>query len=791
MSTVDEILDQTNILHEPIKIVDDIDSVEKQKKIITEKAVTSSEDNQWQHEKRGSLEIPKNGEFVLKAPFRYNTWAPGDPSDGDYVGYGNTRTTLKINHENWESYNRLAITIYTNCQNIINPNIIFEIHNDGQQKIPDQYNREGYHVINLSNDQKKTYFLNLSGLPRDEITEIGFSWEVNGSYMNLPGDYRVEVEKVSLQKVTDSVSTKGWNPDTISFSHDGYINDENKIAVVSDKYSATEFSLIDAQTMEEVFSGQVKVVKNEMGSFKLLDFSKFTKDGNYKICYGGLKTKSFKIGSYQELWSDSIPKVLNFIYGERCGYPVPGIHGTCHEDVIAQKDGRTISYNGGWHDAGDLSQQLIHTAEATQALFRISTVVKNKKLSKRLIEEGNWGLDFIFKTDFGDGFHATSAGVSRWTDNQIGTMDDARARVHDNPYENFLLSNIIADISQQNVMEPDMTLRLQKLAVNYFGFAMKRFKDSPYEKEPIMWGHTYNTSKATYDATIVAAAGNCYQITKDKKYIDIAVEFMNHMLECQESEGLELFDGTKLKGMFYRDERHVAFQHFNHQARESMFASAFEAALKLPVSNNQSNAWRERAKLYSDYLLYLRQFTYPYPMIASGIYLDNENEDKASFDKQHLLIDDSAYQEYSVQIKNGVQIAKHLYIKRFPVWFSFRGNDSIILSTGNAAAIMGRIFGDTELLNLANAQLRWIIGNNPFNQSLMFGEGNNYQQEYSNSSGDMVGELPVGIETKDDEDVPYWPQFNNATYKEVWIVTATKWLSVVSELLKGEEKDER
>jgi hypothetical protein len=155
------------------------------------------------------------------------------------------------------------------------------------------------------------------------------------------------------------------------------------------------------------------------------------------------------------------------------------------------------------------------------------------------------------------------------------------------------------------------------------------------------------------------------------------------------------------------------------------------------------------------------------------------------------LIDETAYSEFGVQLKQGVQIAEHLYVKRFPVWFSFRGNDSVILSTGNSAAIMGKILHNQELLKLANAQLRWIIGNNPFNQSLMFGEGNNYQQEYSNSSGDMVGELPVGIETKDNEDVPYWPQFNNATYKEVWIVAATKWLSVVSELMKGEEKDEQ
>lgn len=784
MSAVDEILNQTNMLHEPIKVPDDIDSDELRKAVVTEKTIAATDQNQWQHEKRGSLQIPDKGEFILKAPSRYDTWAPGDPSDGDYVGYGNTRAVLKINHENWENYNRLAFTIETKCSNIINPNIIFEIHNDGQQKIPDQYNREGYHVINLHNGQKKVYLLNLSGLPRDEITEIGFSWEINGSYMDIPGDYQVEIQQIKLQKIAESVSTHGWNPDTISYSHDGYKNDESKIAIISKKLAVSDFEIIYAVTKEVVFKGQVTQINNAMGDFNLLDFTDFTQSGTYQLRCGQITTKPFKIGSYQAIWSESIPKVLNFIYGERCGCPVPGIHGTCHEDVIAQRNGSTISYNGGWHDAGDLSQQLIHTAEATQALFKIANTVKNEKLAQRLVEEGNWGLDFIFKTDLGDGFHATSAGVSRWTDNEIGTMDDAKARVHDNPYENFLLSSILADISQQEIVETAMKQRLQYLAKQYFDFALTRFKADPYEKEPIMWEHTYNTSKAIYNATIVAAAGNCYQITNDASYLEIVIEFMNRMLNCQESVGIKLFDGTELKGMFYRDEGHKVFQHFNHQAREMLFSRAFEVALKLPVSDVQHNIWQERAVLYANYLLFLKKFTYPYPMIASGVYFDSEAQDKVSFDKQNLLIDETAYSEFGVQLKQGVQIAEHLYIKRFPVWFSFRGNDSVILSTGNSAAIMGKILHNQELLKLANAQLRWIIGNNPFNQSLMFGEGNNYQQEYSNSSGDMVGELPVGIETKDNEDVPYWPQFNNATYKEVWIVAATKWLSVVSELIR-------
>ena len=46
----------------------------------------------------------------------------------------------------------------------------------------------------------------------------------------------------------------------------------------------------------------------------------------------------------------------------------------------------------------------------------------------------------------------------------------------------------------------------------------------------------------------------------------------------------------------------------------------------------------------------------------------------------------------------------------------------------------------------------------------------------------MTGEMPVGIETLEDEDVPYWPAGNNATYKEVWLTPAGRWLAILADL---------
>jgi hypothetical protein len=44
-----------------------------------------------------------------------------------------------------------------------------------------------------------------------------------------------------------------------------------------------------------------------------------------------------------------------------------------------------------------------------------------------------------------------------------------------------------------------------------------------------------------------------------------------------------------------------------------------------------------------------------------------------------------------------------------------------------------------------------------------------------------IGEIPVGLQSLFNEDIPYWPQFNTATYKEVWGSSAGKWFSLISE----------
>ena len=74
------------------------------------------------------------------------------------------------------------------------------------------------------------------------------------------------------------------------------------------------------------------------------------------------------------------------------------------------------------------------------------------------------------------------------------------------------------------------------------------------------------------------------------------------------------------------------------------------------------------------------------------------------------------------------------------------------------------------------------MGRNPFSSSIMYGEGYDWTPLYSVRSGQMVGALPVGIETKGDSDAPYWPTQICWTYKEVWTQPVGEWIWLMRDL---------
>jgi hypothetical protein len=64
----------------------------------------------------------------------------------------------------------------------------------------------------------------------------------------------------------------------------------------------------------------------------------------------------------------------------------------------------------------------------------------------------------------------------------------------------------------------------------------------------------------------------------------------------------------------------------------------------------------------------------------------------------------------------------------------------------------------------------------------MYGEGYDFPPLYAPFPGNIVGALPVGLQTRGDRDVPYWPVQSTWTYKEVWVHPVSRWIWLMRDL---------
>lgn len=140
----------------------------------------------------------------------------------------------------------------------------------------------------------------------------------------------------------------------------------------------------------------------------------------------------------------------------------------------------------------------------------------------------------------------------------------------------------------------------------------------------------------------------------------------------------------------------------------------------------------------------------------------------------------------AVQGKDSIFYERLLEEARWGVnWIlRFRGFHAVVMGKAKAAFILARLFNDKALRDIATRQVEYILGYNPFAMSTVYGDGYDYPPLYGAYAGDVVGAVPVGIETFENEDEPYFPMQNNCTYKEIWTHTTARLMWCVAELFK-------
>jgi hypothetical protein len=730
-------------------------------------------DSGWRHSGIGetsyTAEIVRTGtrSLELVVPFRDEEYLRAHSENGSLTcsqGGGVSASLHFDPPQDWTPFNRISLWVYVHPSTMHSYAFNLAFDCEGCEAGP-VTPLSVHFVQDLEPGRWNHVVWEIPDLQRDRVSSFHFGQLLRGHGPEEGGTVTYNIDRIDLQRV-DCEHYRGWEvaPGRVSFSHVGYRAGGRRMALATGT-GADEFELVRARDGKTVARLPVERTENERGCFEVLDFGGPREPGRYLLRCGEATSGAFDVSN--DIWYGTIEKVLNFYYGQRCGFPVPGVHGVCHADLRGRHGDEMKVINGGWHDAGDLSQGSFRTGPSLYGMLRNYDEMCRRdvepKLRDRLLEEIRWGLDWLLKTRFGDGYRVTWFSARVYTDNEIGTFDDTIAKARNVPFENFLFAGVAACASRVLAeADPDRAARSLQAAVEDYGATMDGRDD---------WSDA-TRDEAAYGAL---AAVQLHRATGEEAYADDAVEFGRLLLRCQEQS---FVDGIPIAGYFYRDTSRTRVIHDHHMSFESVPMTALEALCDAFPDHGDWMEWYGAALIYSEFFQ-ARGATAsaPYYLLANSVWSRAEIDRMADHFRERGQDPEPILRQY----EDGREIGDGYRLRVFPIWPNNRqhGGTGCQLASTVALSAAARLRNSLTLQELAVRQFEWVLGANPFSQSLMYGEGYDFQPLFAYCLRDLVGALPVGMDCMANDE-PWWTCFNDSDYKEIWVVPTARFLEGIA-----------
>ena len=200
----------------------------------------------------------------------------------------------------------------------------------------------------------------------------------------------------------------------------GYQPNGSKVAVFVSKKQAsiTHFELVSVASKQVVFKTTTGQRFGAYGPFAMgyrLNFSAFKGKGKFYIKAGEAKSPEFRIDD--QVYKGTADFCLQYMRQQRSGFN-PFLKDSCHTHdgytlygaAAGLPDSTIIDASGGWHDASDYLQYSTTTANATFHLLAAYRDFKNvfsdqydwnglkgKNNRADIMDEAKWGLDWLVK----------------------------------------------------------------------------------------------------------------------------------------------------------------------------------------------------------------------------------------------------------------------------------------------------------------------------------------------------------------------------------------------------------
>jgi hypothetical protein len=523
-------------------------------------------------------------------------------------------------------------------------------------------------------------------------------------------------------------------------NHVGFAPGAAKYCLLSGKQGAS-FEVVNATTGRRVFRGRMAHVPGDLGDYAVGDFTAVREAGSYRIQAGAARSGPITVGA--DVYAGPVRKCIAYFSRQRCGDSKTGYHAPCHHDDGRRNDnGRRHDATGGWHDACDVRKWVNATLYGMTGLSRVLDRPPAGQDPLQILEELRWGNQYFLKMQEPAGYLMEYCGGNdgnRFTDNRPDTPDDrpVQTRVCELSAQFHFVAVQAAMVRHLRSADPQSAAACEAAARQCFKWCTD--------------GKRNHTSTSL--AAAVLACVEMHRASGADGWDARAAGFAQQLIELQHRD-------APVAGLFLRSrQRH-------EPAREIMHGNlpllALGALLEQFGRHADAAEWRGALRLHADYLAALAQRS-AFGTVPYGVYFD--------FDPG-----------------GGRRVGEHWYRwfmpphnenPSSPDWWV--GVNAHLASNGIGLLRASRLLDDPALAALAQRQLDWIVGANPFNASTVTGVGSGQPRlfvtrEFEPPTPEIPGGVMNGLGGDDNDHVVALPGSYHTC--EYWtpMVAYTMWL---------------
>ena len=549
----------------------------------------------------------------------------------------------------------------------------------------------------------------------------------------------------------------------------GYVPGAGK-TVIAKELKSHKFEVLNVETQQVVFEGNFSLNKCDFGEYFIGDFSALKQEGHYYIKSDVQRSFPFRIS--EKIYRSPMSLIVNYFSLQRCGASETGFLSPCHiDDGVRIDNGKHQDLTGGWHDASDLRKWVSATIYGMIGLSKTyELLADNDSERDKIYDELLWGNLYFLKMQEPQGYVMNFVGGdikengdnNRWTDNIIGEDGGSLMTVKPNVGES-MDEMLILGLKDDRILQTgpvDMVGQYNFIISEAVMSRIAKDRDPAYSQKCLQAAiKCFDWCKKTDKGTDAGAIGGSiqaslemYKTTGQDIYKDFSIARASLLKKLQAKS-----QNGGVGGFFYTSfSDNEPFKDIWQGPLELI--SLCDLIQTFPTHKDVA-LWKEIVADYS--IRYLSFFS-----------------EKNSFG----IV---PYGLFSKEDPGGNRKLGNYWYRYFmhPELHWWVGINANIASAGIGLIKASVVLNDPTLKSIAQKQLDWIIGVNPFNSSTIVGVGYNQPVRFING-GEFRPATPVlpgavmnGL-GGDKDDQPYLIQRNNYNQSEYWtpMVAYTLWL---------------